>query len=886
MTRLPPDARRLIDDLVGRTDLDEGARRELRTDLEEHFRDGLARGRPLAELIERFGDPEQVAPLVSKAAAPGPRPTRSSLGDGWAADLFRDVWLAARTLTRAPSLVATSTVVLALGIGVTTVGFTVLNELLLRPLPVDDPAGLVDVWPDIPGGNSFLGISYADFTTYREESRTLADAAAFAGRRLTAGPPESGVEVIGQLVTPSYFPMLGLSASVGSVSFPPEARFGEPPGVVLAHAHWTAAFGADPDVVGRTLLVDGVTATVIGVGPPGFAGHFIGFPVDLWLPITAAVPLVNGFDPDDRAHKPFEMIARLRDGASVSAAQRELDAIAERIEAEHPIVNRGHRVGVTRTTGLDHSLQAGVTAFVAILTTVSLLVLVIACLNVGGVLLVRAMSRDREISIRVALGAGSARLVRQLLAESALLVGLGATAGVAMAVVLNGLISDGLASLASGIRLDLGVDWAVLGLACAAACVAVLAASVAPALHVMRKDSAGALRARGGPGHSSGRLRAALVVGQVAVSVVLVVATGLFVRALVVGAGVDPGFDADRVASFTLRPEGSSGEPRASEEPLLDALRGLPEVVAVSVADGPPIGVARSPVGIEVPGVLPPQGQDRHVVDARVVGAGYLHVAGIPLRAGRDLLPADDRSGSRVAVVSEAFLRAFRTNGEAVGWSFEVEGEPVRVVGVAADARYVVQDAEPDPLIYLSRSGRALPAPVVTLRAGAFDALARRVGELVAADFPEHRPVELRTARDVLDDSMLPQRVGAWLIGGMGLAALLLASVGLYGLMHFTVARDRHEMGVRLALGGGRRHLMLRVLRKGFQLAGVGTLLGLAMALAAAPALGTFLSGVSPADPLTYGAVLACFSIVALLASVIPARRVLRIEPTEALRAN
>lgn len=886
MSRLPPEARRLIDDLVARSDLDEGARRELSTDLEEHFRDGLARGRPLAELIERFGDPEQVAPLVSKAAAPRPRPTRSSSGDGWAADLARDVALAARTLARAPTLVGTSTVVLALGIGVTTVVFTVLNELLLRPLPVDDPAGLVDVWPDIPGGNSFLGISYADFTTYREESRTLADAAAFSGRRLTVGPPESAVEVIGQLVSPSYFPMLGVSASVGSVSFPPEARFGEPPGVVLAHGYWTEAYGADPDVEGRTLLVDGVTATVIGVGPPGFVGHFIGFPVDLWLPITAAVPVVDGFDPDDRAQKPFEMIARLRDGAGLADAQRELDAIAERIEAEHPVVNRGHRVGVTRTTGLDHSLQAGVTAFVAILTTVSLLVLVIACLNVGSLLLVRTMSRDREISIRVALGSGSVRLVRQLLAESALLVGLGATAGVAMAVILNGFISDGLSSLASGIGLELGVDGRVLGLACVAACLAVVAASVAPALHVMRKDPAGALRARGGPGHAGGRLRAALVVGQVAVSVVLVVATGLFVRALVAGAGVDPGFDADRVASFTFRPEGPVSEAGATEQRLLEAIRALPEVIAATVADGPPIGVARSPVGIEVPGVLPPRGEDRHVVDARVAGAGYLQVIGIPLRAGRDLQPADDREGSRVAVVSEAFLRAFRTNGEAVGWSLEVEGEPVRVVGVAADARYVVQDAEPDPLIYLSRSGRALPALVVTLRAGAFGSLVRPVRELVAAEVPEHRPVELRTARGVLDDSLLPQRVGALLIGGMGLAALLLASVGLYGLVHFTVARDRHEMGVRLALGGGRRHLMLQVLRKGFQLAGIGTLLGLAAALAAAPALETFLSGVSPADPLTYGAVLTCFSIVALLASVIPARKALRIEATEALRAG
>jgi predicted permease len=885
---LPEEARRLVDELVARSGLSEAARRELRADLEEHFRDGLARGRPLAELVERFGDPAQVAPLISSAAPPPLRPTGGSSGDRWAAELLRDLALAARTLVRAPSVVSTSTVVLALGIGVTTVVFTVLNELLLRPLPVDEPSGLVDVWPEIPGGNSFLGISYADFGTYRDESRTLADAAAFSGRRLTVGPPEGGVEVIGQLVSPSYFAMLGVSASVGSLSFAREARFGEPPSVVLAHAYWTDAFAADPDVLGRTLQVDGVTATIIGVGPAGFAGHFIGFPVDLWLPITAAVPIIDGFDPDDRAQKPFEMIARLHDGVPVEAAQRELDAIAERIEAEHPVINRGHRVGVTPTTGLDHSLQAGVTAFVTILTTVSLLVLLIACLNVGSMLLVRAMSRDREISIRVALGAGSVRLVRQLLVESTLLVGLGAAAGVATAVRLNALIADGLASLAAGIGLELGLDWRVLGLACVAAGVAVLTASVAPALHVMRKDPASALRARGGPSGSGGRLRAVLVVGQIAVSVVLVVATGLFVRALVAGGRADPGFEAERIASFTLRadPRATSEAPGSVEERVMDALRGLPGVAAVTVADASPVGVARSPVAIEVPGVLPPPGEDGHVVDARVVGAGYLETVGIALRAGRDLQASDDREGPRVAVVSAAFVRAFRTGGEAVGWSFQVEGEPVRVVGVAADARYIVQDPEPDPLVYLSRSGRVLSSPVVTLRADAPGALTQRVRQLVASELSAQPPVELRTARDVLSDALLPQRVASVLVGAMGLAALLLASVGLYGLVHFTVARDRHEMGVRLALGGGRRDLMLQVLRKGFRLAGIGTLLGLAVALVAAPALETFLAGVSPADPLTYGAVLACFGVVALAASVMPARRALRIEATEALRGS
>jgi predicted permease len=888
MSRLPEEARRAVDDLVRRSALSAEARRELRRDLEQHFLDGLARGRPLSELLERFGDPERVAPILEQSAPPRPRPTLGGSGDGWPAELLREIALALRTLARAPGLVLTSTVVLALGIGVTTVVFTVLNELLLRPLPVEQPDGLVDVWPDIPGGNSFLGIAYADFTTYRDESRTLEDAAAFSGRRLTVGPTEEGTEVIGKLVSPSYFPLLGLTASVGTLAFPTEAAFGDPPGVVLAHAYWTEAHGADPDVIGRTLLVDGVTATIVGVGPRGFAGHFIGFPVDLWLPVTAAVPLIDGFDPDDRAQKPFEVIARLRDGIGAEAAERELDGIAERIEAEHPVVNRGHRVGVTPTTGLDHSLHPAVTAFVAILTVVSLLVLLIACLNVGSVLLVRAMSRDRELSIRVALGAGSTRLIRQLLLESTVLVGLGAFAGIATAVQLNRLIANGVSALAAGIGLELGLDGRVLALACVTGAVAVLAASLAPALHVLRKDPAGALRARGGSAGAGARLRAVLVVGQVAVSVVLVVATGLFVRSLVAGGRIDPGFDADGVATFRLRPDAErrGQDALAVEQRVVDEIRGLTGVSAVAVADAAPVGVARTPVGLEVPGVLPPPGQDRHAVDARVVGAGYLETVGIPLRAGRDLTESDDREGPRVAVVSEAFVRAFSPQGERVGWTLDVEGEPVRVVGVAADARYLAQDAEPDPLVYLSRSGRSLGSSVVTVRATAVTDLTARIRTIVSHAVPDHAPVEIRAARDVLDDALLPQRVGSLLVGAMGLTALLLASVGLYGLVHFTVARDRHEMGVRLALGGGRRDLVLLVLRRGFTLAGVGTLGGLALALAVAPAMEGFLVGVGPADPPTYGAVLACFGLVALVASLLPARRVLRIEPTEAIRAD
>lgn len=940
-TVLPPRLARLVEEVLEHADAatsarSRGARERIesaRADLEQHFLDGLARGRTVEELVERFGDPAVAGRLLARSPAPADRsPSRGGAshgngGEGPFRDWMHDVRHALRGLARTPTLAATAIVVLAIGVGANTVVFTVLNELLLRPIPVENPETLVDVWADIPGGNSFLGVAYQDYLTYRNDNEVLAELVAFTGRRLEmdrGGEPEV---VVGQFVGPGYFEMLGLRAGLGRIGFGPDARPGDGLVVVLSHAFWTESFGADPAVVGRTLRLQGHTVTVQGVGPPGFAGHFIGFPSDLWLPLAAADPLLAGWDANDRARKELEMIGRLRPGVTVETARAGLNGIAEEIERRYPELNRGHRLGVTPTTGLDHSLQAAVTAFVAILGAVSLLVLIIACLNVGSVLLVRAMSRDRELAVRIALGAGRGRLLRQLGTESAVLVGLGTLAGTVVAVRLNHAIADLLRVLAAGVGLELAVDWRVLALTGATALAASILAGVAPAVHVFRKDPAGVLRSRGGPSRGSARMRTGLVVGQVAVSVVLVIATGLFVRALVAGQRAHPGFDAERVATFQVElPPGLSPEGRRAEgRAVLDALRALPVIDQAVIASAPPVGVARSPIAIEVPGVQPPPDADRHVVDGRTVGAGYLGVVGTPLLAGRDIQEADEGDGDGVAVVSRAFAERFWPEASALGATFVVGagGEAgsgvdreVRVVGIAADARYLVQDDTPDPLVYLSRpsersaertpgrpaepsgertaeearavdtgDGRATTV-LVTVRALDPLTVGDAVQRVIDARVAGHRRIRLRTARQVLDDALLPQRLGTAIIGAMGIAALFLAAVGLYGLIQFTVTRDTHELGVRLALGGGRGDLFMVVLRKGVSLVAIGTAVGVGLALLLAPGLAGFLGGVSPADPFTYAAVVACFAVVALLASWLPARRALRIPATEALRGE
>lgn len=890
MSRLPPRLRALVEEVVEAAELDEASSRRIRTDLEEHLRDGLEQGRSVDELLERFGPPTQTARWLRRY--PAPRGRRDDGGEGLLASAVRDVAHAARSLLKSPGVAGAAVVVLALGLAANAVVFTTLNEILLRPLPVDRPSTLVDAWADVPGANSFTGFSWSDFRSYREENRVLDELAAFSGRRLALGEEASARRIIGQFVSPSYFRMLGLTASRGTMAFPEPTRFGDEPVAVLSHRFWSEAYGGDPTLVGRTIRIEGRAVTVIGIGPEGFSGHFIGFPVDVWLPVAAMEPLVVGFDPDDPTRKDLEMIGRLRPGVTPQAAEASLDAIAERLERRFPEANRGHRVGVTPTTGLDHSLYGPVRTFVAIVTVVALFVLLIACLNVGSILLVRSMSRGRELAVRIALGAGRARILRLLATESLLLVALGTAVGIGLAAWANGALADGLHALGAGIGLELTPDWRVVILTLMAALLAAAIATGAPALHVLGRDPSDVLRARTGHDRAGARIRSALVVGQVAVSVVLVVGTGLFVRALGVAARADPGFDAASVATLIVdRPVPAEGaeDMRDAPERGQDVIREVAAVPGVDdavSASAPPVGVARTPAPVRIPWVLPPPEADAHLVDVRTVGPGYLRTVGIDLLSGRDVRREDVSSGSPVAIVSAAFVERFGEGRELLGATIRVDGRETRIVGIAADARYVVQDDTPDPLVYRSTGPDGPWLPVVTVRASDPALVADAVHAAIRRVHPGYRRGAMRTGREVLDAALVPQRLGAALVGVMGLGALFLAAVGLYGVIRFTVARDTHELGVRLALGGGRRELLVVVLRKGAGLVLVGTVLGLAIALSLAPGLSSFLVGVSPRDPLTYVAVVVVFAVVALVASWMPARRAMRIDAAQVIRSE
>lgn len=878
------ELRDAVDALVRASGLTGTAARELEADLTEHVREGLAAGHTPAEVVDLLGDPDSAGPLLAAGRPTQPRRPDPDNVEGLLSSIRADLLHTVRTLRRSAGLTATATIVLGLGIAATAVAFTVVNEIFLRPLPVEDQSQLVDIWARVPGGNSFAGFGWHDVREYQETAgpeAPLTEVAAFAGARVSLGQGAGRRTAIAQLVSESYFPMLGVRAGLGQVTLQESPGFSGPRTAVLSDALWRDAYAADPAVVGRTIFLQDEAFTVVGVAAPGFRGHFIGFPVDLWIPITTADLVLPGFDVEDRARMPFEMIGRRAEGVSVSDAVESLEVVARDLQARYPDTHRGHLVGVTPTSGVDHSLQPIVVTFVAVISVLASLVLLIACLNVSALLLVRTIAREGELAVRLALGAGRARLVRQLLTEAMVLTSLGAVAGILLSRVLSGRVDSLFRQLAPGLGLEMPFDGRVLGLTVVFASVAALVAGSAPAWHVLHRAPASVLRGRSSPA-SGARGRSALVVVQVAVSVALVITTGLFLRALNHGATVDPGFAADELATFIL-PDDPDG---ASLEPILTELRAVPGVLGVAVADGPPTGVARTPLRITLPGIEPPPGEEEWIVDARRVGADYLTTVGVRLLQGRDFSASDERDSPPVAVVNQAFADRFWPAEAVLGRSIEIDGQPVAVAGIAGNSRTLIQDDTPDPFVYVSFAGTEPQLSVIALRSTSPDQLGDPVRAIIGRARPGDTPPTPSLTREALDAGLLAQRLGAAIVGAISAVALILALVGLYGLVQYTVSRDRHQLAVRLALGGSRTGVLGTALRKGMTLVGAGTLAGVLLAGAGAPALSVFLLGIDPRDIVTYAVVTLLFGTMALVACAVPARRAMSIPPAAALRGE
>lgn len=800
--------------------------------------------------------------------------------------LASEIRIAARSLFRRPGFTLTAVVTLALGIGAATAMFGALYGVLLRPLPYPEPERLVWAWGTFSGGRN-ASVSPPDFLDFRQatEGKAFASLAAVGSfplqlnvRSAGGGDPE---RVQGAMVSAGFFSTLGVEPALGRGFAADEERDGAPRVAVVSHGFWQRMLAGDPGALGREIELDGYTGTLVGVMPEGFD-----FPAgtEVWAPIP-----FGGAGTSVRRFHFLRPVGRLAAGVSPAAAERALNTVAERLEAEYPESNSTWRV---RLQPLHEGLLGAARAPLWALFAAVGLLLAIACANVAALLLVRGAGRQREMAVRSALGAGPARVARQLLVESLLLAAAGGAGGLLIAAwgvaALRHLATLGLPRADS-----LALSPQVVVFAVAVTLLTGLLAGMVPAADAARVRLAGALSgSRGGEGRSRIRLRAALVVAQVAVSVVLVAGAGLLVRSLLSLQAVDPGMDTRGVLTAAVRlPDvGYEEDARRSAffDRLLTRLRALPGVEEAAAIDMLPLSGGGGDTAFHRPEAPPATPAERQYSEIRQITPGYFRALGVPLLAGRGLTAADHAQAPPVVIVNQAFARQWFGDDNPVGQRLVVDlGDAVEaeVVGLVGDVRQYGPASPGWPAAYLPRAQLGASSMNLVVRtAGDPYAVAGGLRAAVAELDAAVPVAAVTTLGATLDSLLAPARLRTVLLALFAVAALLLACLGLYGTLAYQVRRQTRDTGVRLALGARTADVLRRVAGQGMLLAATGIVLGLAGAVAAGRLLGSLLHGVGPADPLALGGAALALAAAALAASLIPARRAARTDPAIALR--
>ncbi|HSG07336.1 MAG TPA: ABC transporter permease [Longimicrobiales bacterium] len=813
-------------------------------------------------------------------------------------NLMRDVGYAFRRLARTPGFTAAGVLTLALGIGANTAIFSLVHSVLYRDLAARAPEELVELYTGEPGGTAYSTFSHPDLRDVRDAATVFQDVAARypAMVSLDNGDGEGQV-VLGEVVTPNLFVLLGVDAAVGrTFDVGENAESRAVPETVLSHRLWQGHFGGDPGVVGRTVQLNGRSVTVIGVMSPAFTGQFPAFQTDLWVPTGTAVALnVETVEAmGARGQRDLFPVARLAPGVTVAEAKAQLDVIAGRLEGAHPDSNQGRAMTLLPSTevAFNPEVDRAVAPVAVLLTVVVGLVLAIACANLASLLLVRAEERRKEIATRLAIGGGRGRLVGQLLTESVVLALLGGAVGLAVAEGLVTALTGLAPPTPLPINIDIQLDGTVLAFAFGISLATGVLFGLAPALQAARTNMVPALR--DGTGATGGgrrwlTLRHALVVGQVTVSLVLLVSAGLFVRSLAETRQVDPGFDPGHLAVATLN-LGQYGygpdEAGAFLDLLVERLEASPEVRSAAVTSRVPLGIGLHLASFLPEEQSPPASGSPPRYDYARVDQKYFETMDVPMVRGRPFTP-EDRVGPAVAIVSETAAHHFWPGDDPVGKRLRrgTDGPVYEVVGVARDTKVRTLGETPRPYVYLSRDrrGTTIAAVVVAARGHPAEAVKLLRTEIRRID-PSVTSFQGGTMEEQMAILLYPVRMGAMLIAAFGALALILATTGLYGVVSYSASRRTREMGIRMAMGARSHDIVGVVIRDGAVLLGVGLALGLALAGLGTRVLGRFLFGVGTGDALTFVVVSVLLACVALLASWVPARGAARLAPVRALR--
>lgn len=862
---------------------------ELSAHLEELYRSRVDRGMSPAEadrsVLEELNDGALERELRQAEHVRPPRPP--AIGEQRAGPLdgiAQDVRYAVRTLRQSPGFTAAAVITLALGIGANAAILSIVNAVLLRPLPyprADRIVRLQESNPEI--GRATMAASYPNFADWRTQSTSFQALGAYWENTFNLASGEGADMIRGLEVMHDFFPVTGVSAAIGRTFLAEEV---DPATnvrvVVLSDGIWKRRFGSDPSLVGRQLLIDGRPYTVIGVLPPTFSWGV----AELFTPLGRQALLPRG---DHR----FTVAGRLRDGVTIDRARAELINIAAGLAAQYPENGKGWTV---RTTPIyDWLIPTTVRESLVVLLGAVGVVLIIACANVANLLLARAVGRQRELAVRVALGARGWRIIRQLITESVVLASVAAAIGLGVGMLMTRLLvaygPTNVPRLGEA-SFDLTVTVAVFAISLTT----VLIFGVAPAIHVARQKPSGVLQeaARGSSGgRRAQRWQSTFTVVEVAFSVALLIAAGLLLRSVWRLQQVDPGFNIEPLMAMRVAvPDATyaTGESRgAFYARLLPEIQALPGVVSVATTSAAPLSGGNTVTDVRVPGVeVGPGGAPS--ADWRFVSPGYFSTMGIPLR-GRDFSFQDREDQSPTTIISEAAARVFFPGQDAVGRQITLGsiGNRTRtVIAVAGDVRVFGLDIEPRPMVYYSiRNLSSWNTNTVVWRsAGHPTAHVAAIRDIVRRIDPTVALFDVRTLEEMLDNSLAARRFNLYLLGVFAGVSLFLAAIGLFGVMAYLVSQRTREIGIRLALGAKARDVFQLIFGRGLALAVAGAAIGVASAFWLTRMMQSLVFAVSTTDPITFVVVPALLILVAVLACYVPARRAMRVDPMSALRAD
>ena len=808
--------------------------------------------------------------------------------------LVDDLRYAVRLLLKNPVFTGIVVLTLALGIGLNTAVFSVIDGLLLRPLPgTRAPNELVQLYRTYRGDMMFGSNSIPHYLDVRERSGdtfsgvTLWD---FETMNLAAGGRNE--RVLGVMASANHFSVLGARAALGRTFVPAEdTGRGAHPVAVLSWSAWKGRFGGDPGIVGRSIVLNGRSYSVVGVAEPEFRGALPLVIPALWVPLSQFDDVRPGDHNAyaERGSNSFNVVARLKPGVTPAQANEHMKALIAGLRAEHPqdYEDSGINIVLQSEAGIHPTFKSAQVALSSVVMAVVGVLLLIACVNVANLFLARARDRAREMAIRLSLGARRSRLVQQLLTESVLFAGASGLVGVALAWwVIN---------LANRIRLPMDVDFSadlqlsplVVAFAFGVSLLTGLLFGLAPALQATNPSLIPALKGEAPAGQSRSRASKGLVVAQMALSIVLLVSAGLFLRDLQNATTVDKGFVAENLLVADLAPE-LQGYDRARSEELYRRLRerltSLPNVKAVGYTAIVPLGLNESDSYVEVAGYTPAKNENMSL-QVNWVTPGYFEAMGIPMKEGRDFTDRDDSASARVMVVNEQMARKYWAGASPIGRTVKYGGKEHTVIGVVPTGKYQRLGEPPTPFYYLAQAQHWREGMSIVIRTTGDPQRVAPVLRSAAAAFDETLPVsDIRTMTKHLGIALLPARLAAAALGVFGLLGLVLASIGMYGVMAYTVSQRRREIGIRMAIGAAGRDVVGMIMRQGLTLVVVGAAIGIGGALAASRLLRGILYSPSVVDPVTFAGVPLLLTAVAALASWLPARRASGVDPLEALR--